>query len=135
LKHLRGEFDLTNRGWKPSHSRPSQNIFFEIAGQPGSGGKWPVSTGGGVAPRWQGDGKELFYLAPDRKLMAVEVKAGSGFQAGRPPLFETSAFTGTPAGRYAVTADGQRFLINSEMEEAVGEPATVILNWTAALKQ
>jgi hypothetical protein len=71
-----------------------------------------------------------------RKLMAVEVKAGSGFQAGRPRLlFQTSAFTGTPTGRYAVTADGQRFLINSEMEEAVGEPATVILNWTAALKK
>jgi len=105
-------------------------------GQPGTGGKWPVSTGGGQDPRWRRDGKELFYLAPDRKLMAVEVKTGSGFEAGIPrPLFQTPVFTAAYAGRYAVTADGQRFLINSEAEGAAGEPATVILNWPATLKK
>jgi Tol biopolymer transport system component len=146
MPFLRTEFNEFNGRFSPdgkwvaydSNESGRYEVYVRefLPGQPGSGGKWPVSTGGGVAPRWHGGGKELFYLAPDRKLMAVEVKAGSGFQAGRPrPLFQTSAFTGTPAGRYAVTADGQRFLINSEMEEAVGEPATVILNWTAALKK
>ncbi len=105
-------------------------------GQPGSGGKWPVSTGGGVEHCWRRDGKELFYLAPDRKLMAVQVKAGAGFQAGIPrPLFQTRVAGFSFLGRYAVTADGQRFLISSEAEGAAGEPATVILNWPAALKK
>ncbi len=107
-----------------------------LPGQPASGGKWPVSTGGGVGPRWRGDGKELFYLAPDRKLMAVEVKAGTRFEAEIPrPLFQTRVFTGAPGAGYAVTGDGQRFLILSEAEGAAGEPATVFLNWPAALNK
>ena len=67
--------------------------------------------------------------------MAVEVKAGAGFAAGIPrPLFPTRAIPGGWA-RYAVTADGQRFLIISEAEQAASEPATVVLNWPAGLKK
>ncbi len=104
--------------------------------EPGGGGKWQVSVDGGVEPRWRKDGKELFFHAPDRKLMAVEVKAGARFQAGVPrPLFQTRIQQSASIGRYAVTADGRRFLIVSEVEEAFGEPATVLLNWTAGLKK
>jgi Tol biopolymer transport system component len=48
----------------------------EIVAQafPQAGGKWPVSTTGGAAPRWSADGKEIYYVAPDGKLMAVAVK-------------------------------------------------------------
>jgi hypothetical protein len=96
----------------------------------------PVSRGGGVGPRWRGDGKELFYLAPDRKLMAVEVKAGTRFEAEIPrPLFQTRVFAAAAGAGYAVTGDGQRFLILSEAEGAAGEPATVLLNWLAALNR
>ena len=67
-----------------------------------------VSRGGGNAPRWRGDGRELFYLAPDGKLMAVDVTTSARFQAGTPsPLFQT------PPGTLAVdaAADGKRFLL------------------------
>ena len=44
---------------------------------PGPGGKWQISTAGGIEPHWRGDGKELYYRAPDQKLMAVEIQAGA----------------------------------------------------------
>ena len=103
-------------------------------------GKWPVSTGGGEQPHWRGDGKELFYLQGDRKLMAAEVKTTGGgrFEAGIPKaLFSTKAARG-PVGlnaAYAVTADGQHFLIIREGQEPVWQPATVVVNWTAGLKK
>ncbi len=79
---------------------------------PASSGRWRVSTGGGTQPRWRRDGRELFYIAADRKLMAVDVKLGATFEAGVPrPLFGTRAFNVANAGNsYAVSADGQRFL-------------------------
>jgi hypothetical protein len=101
--------------------------------------KWPVSTGGGEQPRWRGDGKELFHLGPDRRMMAVEVRtAGGRFEAGIPKaLFPTrvNLRPGLSTESYAVRADGQRFLIASEDDEAVSQPATVVLNWTAGLKR
>lgn len=96
-----------------------------------------MSTGGGFDPRWRGDSKELFYVAPDRKLMAVDLKTAGGFEAAVPrTLFQTRMFLQImPGPRYDVTADGQRFLMNTQADEAFGESATVVLNWTAALKK
>ena len=109
---------------------------------PGGGAgadKWPVSTGGGEQPRWRGDGKELFYLGPDRRLMTVQVKTGGGrFEAGLPKaLFPTRASIppGLSTAAYAVSADAQRFLINTESEETGSQPATLVVNWTAGLKK
>ena len=51
---------------------------------PDAGGRWQVSNGGGSDPSWRGDGKELYYRSPDQKLMAVEIRGGSDFQAGVP---------------------------------------------------
>ena len=76
-------------------------------------GVWPVSTGGGSQPRWRRDGKELFYLAPDGKLMAVERDdRGERFQAGLPKaLFQMRLRMDVDCSpAYAVTSDGQRFL-------------------------
>ncbi len=103
---------------------------------PASGGKWRVSTGGGNQPQWRRDGKELFYIAADRKLMAVDVKLGATFEAGVPKtLFSTRVLTLTEfRNHYAVTADGQRFLINSMIEEISATPISVVVNWTADLK-
>ena len=104
---------------------------------PASGGKWRVSTGGGSQPRWRRDGRELFYIAADRKLMAVDVKLGSTFEAGVPkPLFgPLGVLTLTDfRNHYAVTADGQRFLINTTIEGADAAPITVVVNWTAGLR-
>jgi eukaryotic-like serine/threonine-protein kinase len=103
---------------------------------PPAGGKWQISTGGGSQPHWRRDGKELFYIAADRKLMAVAVKLDGGFESGAPAaLFLTQVSSVTDPNRYDVTADGQRFLINSPVEETSKTPINVILNWTSTLKK
>jgi Tol biopolymer transport system component len=103
---------------------------------PASGGKWQVSTKGGGNPRWRGDGKEMFYLSDDEKLMAVEIKTGSTFEAGIPKaLFDLSAARTTSNTGYAVTADGQRFIFVSQMEETAPSSLAVVVNWTAELKK
>src|SRR5262249_4262493 len=81
---------------------------------PEGGGKRQVSTGGGHYPRWRGDGRELFYQAADGKLMAAPAPRGESFEVGVPvPLFEFRAGTLQGFTPYAVTGDGQRFLINA----------------------
>jgi Tol biopolymer transport system component len=101
---------------------------------PPSGGKWQVSTGGGAQPHWRRDGKELFYIAPDRKLMAVDVTMGSTFETSAPKaLFQTQVVRYEAPNRYVVVGDGQRFLVNAPVEEVSQTPITVVLNWTAAL--
>jgi serine/threonine protein kinase/Tol biopolymer transport system component len=104
---------------------------------PASGGRWRVSTGGGCQPRWRRDGKELFYIALDGKLMAVDVKLGATLEARVPKtLFGTRVLSLTDFGtHYAVTANGQRFLINSTIEETSATPISIVVNWTADLKQ
>jgi hypothetical protein len=106
-----------------------------------SGGKWPVSNGGGSQPRWSRDGKELFYFTPDESLMAVDVNTSSGtVQLGVPKaLFRTSVLGGTGgatgnAWRWDISADGQRFLINTALDDAAASPITVLLNWQSGLK-
>src|SRR6266542_912997 len=76
---------------------------------PVSTAKWRVSTAGGTQPRWRRDGKEIFYLAPDSRLMAVAVTTGSSFEAGIPTaLFEIGSAPGVGLRhRYAVTSDGE----------------------------
>jgi eukaryotic-like serine/threonine-protein kinase len=104
-------------------------------------GKWQVSTAGGAQPRWRGDGKELFYLALDGKLMAVEVKAtAQSFDRGAPQaLFDAHsdvAVTTAGAWGYAPAADGKRFLIaTSAGERGEAPPLTVVVNWLAGVKK
>jgi eukaryotic-like serine/threonine-protein kinase len=104
----------------------------------GSSGKWQISSGGGSGPRWRRDGQELFYFS-GRKLMSVEVTAGPGFQAGvLKPLFEATVVAGGSNLDYHywdVTADGKRFLINTQATESASAPITVVVNWAAGLKK
>ena len=97
--------------------------------------KWLISTNGGADPQWRADGSELFYLAPDHKLMAVPIKRGTTFEPGIPsPLFQTRV-TGLTDVRthYQVSADGQRFLVNTVDPGDRGAPIQVVVNWQAAL--
>ena len=101
---------------------------------PGPGGKIAISTSGGAQPRWRRDGRELFYLAPDSRLMAVPIAfSRDALDPGAPvPLFAThvgSVAQGIARPQFAVSADGQRFLMNNLSEDANLSPITVILNW------
>ena len=100
------------------------------------GGKWMVSRGGGVQPRWNRNGKELFYISPDSKMMSVEVSTHPAFQAGVPRvLFATDLVdTGIRTGpmSWDVAADGNRFLIISD--RSTDSSLNVVLNWQAGLK-
>ncbi len=107
---------------------------------PAPGSKWQVSTDGGAQPQWRRDGKELFYLAADRKIMAVDTSQSSHtFDAGAlKALFELRIQSvGLPGIRnfYAASGDGQRFLVTALLEEPTTTPTTVVLNWTADLKK
>jgi Tol biopolymer transport system component len=100
-------------------------------------GKWQVSNNGGTQPRWRGDGKELFYLAPDGMMMTSPVTTGGHFDAGTPlRLFQAHAreqVAGSELVMYDVTRDGQRFLVNTQMETTHGQSMMMILNWPVVL--
>jgi serine/threonine protein kinase/roadblock/LC7 domain-containing protein len=103
-----------------------------------AGGKWIVSRSGGVQPRWRRDGKELFYISPDWKMMAVPVSTSLTFQSGTPrPLFDTNMVdTGIRTGpmSWDIAPDGKRFLIISE-NSADTASLNVILNWRPELQK
>ena len=101
---------------------------------PGPGGKSQVSSSGGVQVRWRRDGRELFYLAPDNRLMAVPIKLDPGRDAvevGTPVSLFVARLSGDPQGgsnrHYMVSPDGQRFLMDAPAEATL--PITVVLNW------
>ena len=111
----------------------SESARFEIIIQdyPNATGRWQVSTGGGIQPKWSADARELFYLALDGHLMAVPISLGAMPEIGKPqPLFETGmeAVTGGFTWHeYDVSADGQRFLVNTPTR--VATPIVVVLDW------
>jgi len=147
--YLKSEFTESQGRFSPdghfvaysSNSSGKREIYVQPFPNP-QGGKWIVSKGGGGQPRWRRDGKELFYISADSKMMAVEVSTAPVFKAGVPKvLFPAPIFGGGNTNnvtRYDVTADGKKFLINSVLPEASApalSPITVVLNWTALLKK
>ena len=133
---LYGRFSPDGR-WITYVSNESGKREVYVRSFPAAGGKWQISNGGGAQPHWRRDGKELFYLSPDKKLMAVEVNGSSGtFEAGIPKaLFDLRINSTNGFSDYDVTADGQRFLVNTLVEQNARSPVTVVLNWTADLKR
>src|SRR5207302_407732 len=124
--------------WMAYTSDESGREEVYVQAVPAAGAKWPISTAGGSRARWRRDGKELFYLAADQKLMSVPVKAGATFEAGIPqPLFQTSIVPGIQAYQffYTPSPDGQKFLMTVPAADAAPSPITVVLNWQAGLKK
>ena len=116
-------------------SRESGTEEIYVQTFPASGGKWPISTNGGTSPVWAVNGKELFFIAPDGKMMSVEVAAANSFEPGKPQvLFDTVVARTNQTTTYDVSADGQRFLFISRMAEATSS-LSVVINWTADLKK
>ncbi len=123
--------------WLAYQSGESGPVEIYVQAFPEKGRKVVVSKGGGTLPRWRRDGRELYYVAPDDKLMAVPVEPGANFGTGTPvPLFEVGSY-GRRNNRYVydVSADGQRILLLRPLEDATTRPLTVVQNWTALLKK
>ena len=100
--------------------------------------KTPVSTGGGLQPRWSKDGRELFYVRADGMLMAVAVKTRPTFEPGTvTPLFKTKIPTTLNPYRmdYLPASDGQRFLMKIPVEGTTPPSITVVVNWPALLNR
>ena len=117
--------------WIAYTSSESGSSEIYVQSFPSGGGKRQVSTGGGVGPQWRGDGRELYYYARGT-LMAVPVRTGATVEASAPQkLFEfrSGSTTIVTLPPYAVTADGQRFLINSIVETQPSAPLTLMVNW------
>ncbi|MEW6208549.1 MAG: hypothetical protein AB1631_09285, partial [Acidobacteriota bacterium] len=105
---------------------------------PSGAGKWKVSTAGGSQPGWRPDGKELFYLSEDWKLMSVELSGASALAPGVPrPLFNVPR-TSLPNyfdHSYFVSAYGKRFLIGVPVDDSRQYPINVVVNWMEGLKR
>ncbi len=117
--------------------RPEIYLQAFAPGAPAAGGRWQLSTNGGGNPQWRrDDGRELYYFSLDNKLMAVEVSLGAEVKRETPKeLFALNDIRANPGASFAVTRDGQRFLLVTSAEETSVTPFTVVLNWMAEVKK
>jgi Tol biopolymer transport system component len=122
--------------WIAYQSNESGRFEIYVQPFPAQSGKVQVSTGGGTQVRWRRDGKEIFYIGLDQRLMAVPIRIDASHQSVEPsapvPLFVThiggALQQGAPMQQYDVSADGKQFLMNTVTEQAA-LPITVIVNW------
>jgi Tol biopolymer transport system component len=136
---VRGAQFSPDRRWVAYSSNESGSMEVYVTSFPSGNGKWQVSTGGGLEPRWRRDGTELFYLSRDGKMMAVPVSPGASFAAGSPALlFQThrrQPISSQDIFSYDVSADGQRFLIATKVDESSAAPLSVVLNWASEMEK
>jgi Tol biopolymer transport system component len=133
-----GQFSPDGK-WVAYASNESGKWEIYVTSFPDAHGRWQISSGGGEQPRWRGDGKELFFLSSDGKMMAALVTTGTHFDAGtpvvlfqstpRPPVLVYDQFV------YDVSRDGQRFLINTQVKQAENTPMSIVLNWPSKLNK
>jgi eukaryotic-like serine/threonine-protein kinase len=118
--------------WIAFNSLESGRWEVYVAAFPSFADQRQVSRGGGCQPRWRKDGKELFYLDLQGKVMVVPTETGATFDAGVPAsLFQAPISVSPVIAQYAVTRDGQRFIFPALASSEV--PITVVVNWAAGL--
>jgi hypothetical protein len=115
------------------NSSRSGRLEVYIAAFPSFEQEQQVSNNGGLDARWRNDGEELFYASP-AGMMSVDVKRGPRLVTSAPRVLFKTPFEINSFSQYAVTGDGQRFIILEPVDEAT-QPFTVVLNWTAGLKR
>jgi Tol biopolymer transport system component len=119
--------------WFAYTSNESGRDEIYVQSFPTPAGKWQVSVAGGGDPRWRHDGKELFFIGDDRRLMAANVTAGEAFKSSVPvPIFDTGMKPQWGAARnlYDVSPDGQRFLFMTPVADDRLSPFIILLNWS-----
>jgi hypothetical protein len=138
VNEVQGRFSPNTR-WVAYASDESGTFEVYVRPFPAATGQTQISIAGGTQPEWRRDGKELFYISADGKLTAVPVTTDEAtFSAGTPRgLFDVEVPEPNPPfpTGYAVTADGQRFLVNTIVDQPTRPALTVILNWTSDFKK
>ena len=143
VPYLQTEFNETDGRFSPdgrwiayTSNESGQNEIW-LRSFPPSSGRWQVSIAGGSAPRWRGDGKELFYMSSGNAIMAAEIafKATTVEVSNVRPLFETPLIVQLLFPGYDVFADGNRFLVNVQSETQNQVPLSLVVNWDAELKK
>jgi eukaryotic-like serine/threonine-protein kinase len=125
--------------WVVYSSNESGRWDVYLTSFPDARGKWQVSTNGGEQPRWRGDGKEIYFLSADAKLIAASVDTKTEFESGMPTvLFQTDPrerVATTEVIIYDVSRDGQRFLVNTNYNNGSEHPMSLVLNWKSEMKK
>ena len=132
-----GQFSPDGR-WVAYASNESGRYEAYVQAYPPAGGKWQISTAGGSVPMWRGDGKEIVYQGAGDTLYAASVTvAGAGLEVGLPAkLFQQRLAHGPrERNRWVMTRDGQRFLLNTPVDDSGSRSIQVVLNWAAGLKR
>ncbi len=121
--------------WIAYQSDETGRFEIYVAPFPGPGGRRQLSVSGGIRPRWRGDGRELFFLGSDNRLMAVDIRtSGARLEPGAPQaLFQTRAKVARSV--YDVAPDGSKFVIATTLPEQNATPVTLVTNWSAELKK
>jgi eukaryotic-like serine/threonine-protein kinase len=142
--YLRTQFNETygrfspepNPRWVAYQSDESERYEIYVDAFPEPRNKVRISTDGGRYPEWSADGRELYYVSPDLKLMAVSLKtAGDAVETSPPRELFTLPIINNGFAPYDVTPDGKRFLVRAVPEGEVSQPLTLVSNWPALLKQ
>jgi Tol biopolymer transport system component len=126
-----------NNKWLAYTSNISSRLEVYVQLMTDDGRKWPISVDGGSNPKWSADSRELFYLAPDNRLMSVDVAAaaGAGLEPGTPrALFSLSdvSITRPFLNRwYDVDPTGTRFLVRIPAATVQTAPLTVLVHWSS----
>ena len=141
MPYLRTEYNevqsrISPNGRWVAYSSDESGIFeVYVQSFPTPGAKQIVSIKGGAEPVWRKDGRELYYLAVDRTLMAVDIEDnGSTLRVGRPRVLFRAPVSGplnVYRSHYAATADGQRFVIDAVDAPGARESISVLANWPA----
>ncbi|HLZ42452.1 MAG TPA: protein kinase [Candidatus Sulfotelmatobacter sp.] len=125
--------------WVAYSSNESGRWEVYVTSFPDARGKWQVSSNGGEQPRWRGDGKEIYFLSADAKLMAASVDTKTEFESGTPAvLFQTDPrerVATTEVIIYDVARDGQRFIVNTNYNNGSAHPMSLVLNWKSEMKK
>ncbi len=139
--YLQSEFNETDGRFSPdgrwiayTSDESGQNEVY-VGTSAAAGGRWQVSTSGGRGPRWRQDGKEIYYLSPENKIMAASIASDNGSIAvsNIHPLFAVPLIVSRILPSYDVSPDGNRFLVNMQSENQDQTPLSLCVNWDAAL--
>ena len=140
---VQSQFDVSEPEFSPNckwvafrSNDPGQPEVY-VTSFPDGARKYQVSTGGGTTPYWRADGKEMYFFDPrNSNIMAVSVaEPGQGLKLGIPHALFKALGIGYRLGVYAVSGDGQRFLVNGDPPTVSNVPLTLVLNWPAQLKK